>query len=912
MKTAEQVRLDEARDRQVHWKKWGPYLSERQWGTVREDYSPGGDAWNFFTHDQARSRAYRWGEDGIAGISDDKQRLCFALALWNGKDPILKERLFGLTNSEGNHGEDVKEYYFYLDSTPTHSYLKYLYKYPQAAYPYEDLVRTNRGRTRDEMEYELLDTGIFNDDRYFDVFVEYAKAGPEDVLVKITAANRGPDAAELHLLPTLWFRNDWSSWIAASNRAAVKPDLRQIKAQAGVSAVTATHPLLGDFVLSCDGDVPLLFTENETNHGLLFPGQKNESPHVKDGINDCVVLGHQGAVNPEGHGTKVAAHYRATVGAGQTMVIRLRLSGTAAGPNGAPFGKPFDDVFAARLREADEFYQSVTPPSVTADAANVMRQALAGMLWSKQFFFFDGDNWLDEHNSNPLHVGYQHARNSDWFHMLNEDIISMPDKWEYPWYAAWDLAFHTLPLSIVDPDFAKQQMELMLQGAYLHPNGQMPAYEWNFSDVNPPVHAFATLFLHRTGQAGRGAVDVDFLKSTFNKLLLNFTWWVNRKDRLGKNVFEGGFLGLDNIGVFDRSAPLPTGGHLEQADGTAWMALFSQNMLELAVELAAHDKTYEDMVFKFVEHFYYIAAGMNRAGADGMWDEEDGFYYDLLRLPDGSATRLKVRSLVGLLPLCATTVIEKSQRESVPRAMRFMLERLRRMPELSATMHPTGPGHLGVAERGIMALVNPERLRRILTKMLDENEFLGPHGIRSISKFHEQHPYVLQVGGQEYRVDYLPAESNTGMFGGNSNWRGPVWMPVNALIIRALQNFYLYYGDNFKIECPTGSGKLMNLFEVSKEISDRLVSTFTRDEQGRRPVHGGTEKFQNDPHWRDLILFYEYFHGDNGAGLGASHQTGWTGLVAKLIELYGLLDPERALAVGKKAAFDPAARRKTT
>jgi hypothetical protein len=903
MKTAEQTRLEEARDQKIAWKKWGPYLSERQWGTVREDYSENGDAWNFFTHDQARSRAYRWGEDGLAGISDDKQRLCFALALWNGKDPILKERLFGLTNSEGNHGEDVKEYYFYLDSTPTHSYMKYLYKYPHAAYPYADLVDTNRRRTRDDFEYELLDTGVFKDDRYFDVFVEYAKGGAEDILVKIIAVNRGPEAAELHLLPTLWFRNDWSPWIAASNRASEKPRLEQVKTAPGTSAVAAKHPLLGEFILSCDGDVPLLFTENETNHERLFPGQKNESAYAKDGINDFVTLGKQGAVNPGKRGTKVAAHYHVAVGAGRTEVVRLRLAKAAAGQKSSPFGKPFDDLFAARLREADEFYKSVTPPAVGEDEARVMRQAIAGMLWSKQFFLFDGDNWLDEHNSNPLHTGYHNARNSEWFHMLNEDVISMPDKWEYPWYAAWDLAFHTLPLSIVDPDFAKEQMELMLRGSYLHPNGQMPAYEWNFSDVNPPVHAWATLFLHRTEQALRGEVDLNFLKSNFNKLLLNFTWWVNRKDRFGKNVFEGGFLGLDNIGVFDRSAPLPTGGHLEQADGTAWMALFSQNMLELAVEIAAHDPTYQDMVFKFVEHFYYIAAAMNRPGSDGMWDEEDGFYYDLLRLPDGSATRLKVRSMVGLLPLCATTVIEKWQRERVPEAMAHIQERLRRMPELAPTFHPTGKGHLGVAERGILALINPERLRRILTKMLDENEFLGPHGIRSISKFHERNPYVLHVNGQEHRVDYLPAESNTGMFGGNSNWRGPVWMPVNALIIRALLNFYLYYGDNFKIECPTGSGKMMNLFEVSKEIADRLSGIFVRDEHGRRPVYGGTEKFQSDPHWRDHILFYEYFHGDNGAGLGASHQTGWTGLVAKTIQLYGLLDPKRVLEGGKQAAF---------
>ena len=877
----EQLRLKASREQGVAWKKWGPYLSERQWGTVREDYSENGDAWNFFTHDHARSRAYRWGEDGIAGLSDDQQHLCFALALWNGKDAILKERLFGLTNNEGNHGEDVKEYYFYLDSTPTHSYMKYLYKYPQAAYPYADLLETNRRRNRNDMEYELLDTGVFNEDRYFDVFVEYAKAGPEDILVRITAANRGPDAAELHLLPTLWFRNDWSSWIAESNRVAEKPNIRQVKAPAGASAVAATHPVLGEFILSCEGDVPLLFTENETNHERLFPGQKNESRYVKDGINDCVVQGNQGTVNPEKQGTKVAAHYQVLVGAGQTQVIRLRLSKTSPDQKGNPFGKQLNEVFADRLHEADAFYKSVTPPSASEDAANVMRQAIAGMLWSKQFFFFDGDNWLDEHNSNPLHSGFRNSRNSEWFHMLNKDIISMPDKWEYPWYAAWDLAFHTLPLAIVDPDFAKEQMELMLRGVYLHPSGQIPAYEWNFSDVNPPVHAWATLFLHRTEQALRGEADVDFLKSAFNKLLLNFTWWANRKDRFGKNVFEGGFLGLDNIGVFDRSAPLPTGGRLEQADGTAWMALFSQNMAELAIELAAHDHAYEDMVSKFVEHFIYIAAAMNQPGANGMWDEEDGFYYDLLVLPDGSTTRLKVRSMVGLLPLCAASVMEKWQRDRIPRAMVEMLDRLRRMPELLNSIHPTGPGHLGVAERGILALVNTERLRRILSKMLDENEFLSPYGIRSLSKFHEQHPYVFHVQGQEYRVDYLPAESNTGMFGGNSNWRGPVWMPVNAMIIRALLQFYLYYGDNFKVECPTGSGRMMNLFEVAKEIADRLARIFLRDENGRRPVYGGTKKFQSDPHWRDHILFYEYFHGDNGAGLGANHQTGWTGLVAK-------------------------------
>jgi hypothetical protein len=905
---AEQKRLEAAKNDGVPWRKWGPYLSERQWGTVREDYSENGDAWNFFTHDQARSRAYRWGEDGIAGISDDKQRLCFALALWNGNDPILKERLFGLTNSEGNHGEDVKEYYFYLDSTPTHSYMKCLYKYPQAAFPYADLVTTNRGRNREQMEYELLDTGVFDEDRYFDVFVEYAKAGPEDILVKITAFNRGPEAAELHLLPTLWFRNDWASWIAPSNRSPEKPTLKRAKAAAGTSAVAVKHRQLGEFTFSCDGDVPLLFTDNTTNNDRLFPGQPNESPFFKDGINDCVVLGRQAAVNPEQQGTKVAAHCRRTVAPGQSVTVRLRLAAQAVGEKrpakaAAPFGPEFDATFAARQQEADELYRSVTPPSLSPDAASVMRQALAGMLWSKQFFFFDGDNWLDEHHSNPLHSGYRNMRNSEWFHMLNEDVISMPDKWEYPWYAAWDLAFHTLPLSIVDPDFAKKQMMLMLRGDYLHPSGQMPAYEWNFSDVNPPVHAFATLFLHRTELAQRGEMDLDFLKLTFNKLLLNFTWWVNRKDRFGKNVFEGGFLGLDNIGVFDRSSPLPTGGHLEQADGTAWMALFSQNMMELAVELAAHDPTYEDMVLKFAEHFFYIASAMNRPGQDSMWDEEDGFYYDLLRLPDGSAQKLKVRSMVGLLPLCATTVVEAWQRERIPRALQRIMDRLCRMPELLESIHPTGPGHLGVNERGMIALLTPERLRRVLTKMLDENEFLSPYGIRALSKFHAANPYRFNVHGEEYRVDYLPAESNTGMFGGNSNWRGPIWMPVNIMILRALLNFHLYYGDNFTIECPTGSGRMMNLFDVAKEIADRLGAIFLRDKSGRRPVYGGSEKFQIDPHWRDHVLFYEYFHGDNGAGLGASHQTGWTGLVAKTLQLFGTLDAKQALEGGKMSGF---------
>jgi len=893
-----------------NWKRWGPYLSERQWGTVREDYSQDSNAWDYFSHDQARSRAYRWGEDGLAGISDNHQVLCFALALWNGKDPIIKERLFGLTNSEGNHGEDVKEYYFYLDSTPTHSYMKYLYKYPQAAYPYSNLVDTNRSRNRNEPEYELLDTGVFDQDRYFDLFVEYAKESPDDILIKISLCNRGKDAASLHVLPTLWFRNTWS-WQGGGS----KPVVKSVKhSKASVIHAHHTDPLfqesLADYYLYCEGTVPLLFTENETNLARLF-GAANRSPYVKDGINNFIVHGQKDKVNPENVGTKASSHYQVTVGPGATQVVRLRLTKTAPAKLRDPFGK-FDATVEERLKEADEFYDFLTPPAVKADRdrVNVMRQALAGMLWSKQYYYFDADQWLEEHHAHPLHRGDQQtARNREWFHMINDDVISMPDKWEYPWYAAWDLAFHCMALSIADYDFAKQQLDLMFSQHYLHPNGQIPAYEWNFSDVNPPVHGFAALFLTRLETALRGEMDVDFLKGAFSKLLLNFTWWVNRKDRFGKNVFEGGFLGLDNIGVFDRSAPLPTGGHLEQADGTSWMALFSQNMAELAMELATHDPVYDGMVAKFYEHFLWIASAMNQPGSEGMWDEEDGFYYDILRTPDGTATRLRVRSMVGLLPLCANTVIESWQRKQVPIAMANILERLQKMPELLKSIHPTGPGHFGVAERGILALVNPERLRRILTKMLDENEFLSPYGIRSLSKFHEKHPYIFQVHGDEYRVEYLPGESNSGMFGGNSNWRGPIWMPVNFLIVRALLNYYAYYGDNFTIECPTGSGRMMNLFEVAKEIAERLTRIFLKDSKGQRPVYGSTTKFQTDPHWRDHLLFYEYFHGDTGAGLGASHQTGWTGTVANAIRIFGRLDPKVLLEGGKRTAFKHAEAR---
>lgn len=892
----EQERLLEARYSDIPWKKWGPYLSERQWGTVREDYSANGDAWSYFSHDQARSRAYHWGEDGLAGFSDDKQRLCFALALWNEKDPILKERLFGLTNAEGNHGEDVKEYYFYLDSTPTYSYAKWLYKYPQRAYPYADLIDTNRLRSRKELEYELLDTGIFEDSRYFDVFVEYAKVSPEDTLIRITAVNQGPEANHLHILPTLWFRNTWS-WFSDP----LRPSLQELVSPEGLRIIQASHTELGDRWLYTSITAPFLFTENETNNKKLFGG-KNASPYVKDGINAFVVEGCAEAVNPRQTGTKAAIHHHVTIPPGESHSFYLRLNDVEPNRMVSPFQNA-DSLFQSRIAEADKFYRDITPATVSTDAALVVRQALAGMLWSKQYYFLDAEKWLTEHGVDLFSSKSSHVRNHEWSHMINDHVISMPDKWEYPWYAAWDLAFHTLAFSSVDVDFAKQQLDLMLREIYLHPSGQIPAYEWNFSDVNPPVHAWATIFIYRMEQAFRGEGDLYFLKRSFGKLLTNFTWWVNRKDRFGKNVFEGGFLGLDNIGVFDRSAPLPTGGCLEQADGTAWMSLFCQNMLEISVEIAAYDQSYEDLAAKFVDHFLWIANAMNRVGTDGMWDEEDGFYYDVLRLPDGSAQRLKVRSMVGLLPLCATTIIEPWQRESVPRLNAYAIERLRRMPQLAKTIHPVGPDVRGYGDRGIMAVVNPQRLRRILSRLLDENEFLSPYGIRALSRYHLDHPYIFNVHGQEYRVNYLPAESDTGMFGGNSNWRGPIWMPVNVVLLRGLLNFYAYYGDSFKVECPTGSGKYMNLFEVASEITARLTRIFLRDESGQRPVHGGSNKFQEDPHWRDYILFYEYFHGDNGAGIGASHQTGWTGLIASLIRFFGRLDAKRFLELGRQAVF---------
>ncbi len=869
----------------VPWRAWGPYLSERQWGTVREDYSESGDAWSYFSHDQARSRAYRWGEDGIAGISDDKQRLCLALALWNERDPILKERLFGLTNSEGNHGEDVKEYYFYVDNVPTHSYQRYLYKYPQGQFPYNDLVAANRARSRYEFEYELMDTGVFDAGNYFDVEVEHAKAEPEDIVCRITVHNRGAEDAMLHVLPTLWFRNAWS-W------SDDEPKPRLSRVESANPVVRAEHPELGVFYLYAEPEARLLFCENETNTARVF-GAEPQTRFPKDGIGDHVLHG-AGTVNPDGTGTKAAAHVKLRVPGGGQAVVRVRLTRAVPVQLAAPFAET-DEMIARRRAEADEFYEDITPPRVPDDAKAVMRQALAGMLWSKQCYYFDVDRWLRERLVHPLRMPVRRgSRNESWFHMFNQDVVSMPDKWEYPWYAAWDLAFHCIPLAMVDPDFAKSQIDLMISQDYLHPTGQMPAYEWNFGDVNPPVHAFAALFLQNL-EAGLGEVDLPFLEKSFNKLLLNFTWWVNRKDPSGRNAFEGGFLGLDNIGVFDRSAALPTGGRLEQADGTAWMAMFSQNMLEMALTLLEHDEAYHDFVIKFVERFFWIAAAVDPIGEhpDEMWDKEDGFFYDVLRLPDGTGTRLKVRSLVGLLPMCASTIIEQDILDRYPLIAGQVAAFLERNRDLLVNIaDPFAPGVHG---RRLLSLVNEDKLRRILARMLDEDRFLGPHGIRSISRWHLDHPYIFTAGGVEHRVQYEPAESTTAMFGGNSNWRGPVWFPINLLLIRALITHYRYYGNNLKVECPTGSGTMMTLYEVAQELTRRLVTTFLRDSDGRRPVYGGTRLFQEDPNWRDLILFYEYFHGDNGAGLGASHQTGWTGLVAKLIQALGQFDADAVL-----------------
>lgn len=876
--TEEEKRLKEDKNRKSYWKRWGPYLSERQWGTVREDYSPYGTAWEYFSHDQARSRAYRWGEDGIGGISDNHQRLCFAVALWNGKDPILKERLFGLTGNEGNHGEDVKEYYFYLDNTPSHSYMKYLYKYPQSSFPYSELVKENSLRGHMDSEFELIDTGVFNSDGYFDVFIEYAKNSPEDILIQIEAVNRGSEEAELYLLPTLWFRNDWS-WSLDST----KPYIKELKNKGNKYAVEAWHSTLGKRWLYCESPDELLFTENETNYKRVFNAE-NSSPYVKDGINDYVVNGAKDAVNPKKTGTKFSASYHLKIAPGASRTVHLRL--TDSNDTANLFGKQFEKIFETRVHETKEFYHNLCPFSLTEDMRNVQRQAFAGMLWTKQYYNYIVEEWLDGDPAGPLPPAERkNGRNHDWAHVYNDDILSMPDKWEYPWFAAWDLAFHTIPLAMIDPDFAKRQLLLLTREWFMHPNGQIPAYEWAFSDVNPPVHAWAAWRVYKIEKKMHGVADRLFLERVFQKLLLNFTWWVNRKDAKGNNIFQGGFLGLDNIGVFDRSAPLPLGGYMEQADGTSWMGMYSLNMLTIALELARENPSYEDIASKFFEHFLYISDAINKIGGEGgLWDDEDGFYYDVLNLADGCHIPLKIRSMVGLIPLYAVMTIEQEILDLLP-GFKGRLEWFTNNRQDLVKQCAIGESPIG--KRRFLTIVNEYKLRRILEKMLDEREFFGPYGIRSISKFHEENPYILNLDGQEYSVDYEPAESTTGLFGGNSNWRGPVWFPVNFLIIESLQKFHYFLGDSFKVECPTGSGNLMNLWEVAAVLSQRLVNIFIKDSTGRRSFYGGTDKFQMDEHWRDLILFNEYFHGDNGAGIGAGHQTGWTGIVAKLIQQSG-------------------------
>ncbi|HKY70698.1 MAG TPA: glucosidase [Nitrospira sp.] len=876
---AEQQRLHEDAQRQRHWKRWGPYLSERAWGTVREDYSAEGNAWEHFPHDHARSRAYRWNEDGLAGICDRHQYICFAVALWNGKDSILKERLFGLTGKEGNHGEDVKEYYYYLDSTPTHSYMKFLYKYPQAPFPYAQLVEENRRRGRRDAEFELVHTGLFDEHRYFDVFVEYAKATPEDLCIRIQAVNRGPEPAELAVLPTLWFRNTWS-WGDDVRR----PRVRQGEPCDDISVIDVRHDYYGARRLLCEGQPTLLFTENDTNTRRLYD-DPDGARYVKDGFHEYVVQGKKDAVNPDHVGTKAAAHYVLTLAAGESRTLRLRLTDDATT---ATFTRRnFNDVFERRRQEADEFYRALAPGTLSDDARLVQRQAFAGLLWSKQFYHYDLSRWLKGDPMGPEPPSQRlRGRNADWPHLYNADVVSMPDKWEYPWYAAWDLAFHCIPLALVDPTFAKEQLVLMLREWYMHPNGQIPAYEWNFGDVNPPVHAWAAWRVYKIDKKHTGTGDRRFLERVFHKLLLNFTWWVNRKDAEGKNIFQGGFLGLDNIGVFDRSAPLPTGGHIEQSDATSWMAMYCLNMLMIALELAGDNRAYEDVASKFFEHFVYICRAINNIGGDKieLWDREDSFFYDVLHLPNGDTRHIRVRSMVGLIPLFAVETLDSELIDRLPRFKHRMQWFLENRPDFA--QHLETQSYDGGVRR-FLSLVNRERLRSILRYMLDETEFLSPYGIRALSRAHKDHPYVFNVMGREHRVDYEPAESGTDLFGGNSNWRGPVWFPVNYLLIESLQKFHHYLGEEFLVDYPTGSGNPLNLGTVAAEISRRLTRIFLRDADGRRPVFGGTDVMQRDPHWQDDLLFYEYFHGDNGAGIGASHQTGWTGLVAKLIQQSG-------------------------
>ncbi|MDP8988900.1 MAG: glucosidase [Acidobacteriota bacterium] len=873
---AEQLRLIAAARREKYWRRWGPYLAERAWGTVREDYSAGGNAWEYFPFEHSHLRAYRWGEDGIAGICDNHQRLCFSLALWNERDPILKERLFGLSGNQGNHGEDVKECYYYLDSTPTHTYMKCLYKYPQAEFPYARLLEENQRRTRKDPEFELIDTGIFAEDRYFDVFVEYAKAEVNDILVRISVTNRGPDTAPLHVLPHVWFRNQWS-WGGTEE----KPVL----AQAGGARIEIDEPELGGYELTMEGLPQLLFTENESNTNALWgwDGGLLANPFVKDAFHRRVIHADEGAVNPVLRGTKACAWYKFNLAAGQTQTIRLRLT---LRTEASRLVHDIDGVFAERMAEAEEFY-SFANPALSADGKRVQRQALAGLLWSRQYYHFVVADWLKGDPGQPKPPASRlKGRDSSWVHIYNEDVLTMPDKWEYPWYAAWDLAFHMIPLALVDPDDAKAQLKLFLREWYMHPNGQIPAYEWAFGDVNPPVHAWACWRVFTIDRKLNGRGDYAFLETVFHKLLMNFTWWVNRKDSEGNNIFEGGFLGLDNIGVFDRSRPLPNRGLIEQSDGTSWMAMYCLNMLRISQELAVNaDPLYEDIANKFFEHFLYIAHAINGMGGEGLWHEEDGFFYDRLSLPDGQSLPMRARSMVGVIPLFAVDTMESGLIESMPGFERRMNWFIANRPDLCRNLAPLM--RHGIEQRHLLSLVSRERLARVLEKLLDENEFLSPHGIRSLSKFHEAHPYVLQVDGNQYRVGYEPAESSTGLFGGNSNWRGPVWFPVNYLLIESLQRFHFYFGDEFTVEFPTGSGVRMHLGEVAAQLSRRLSRLFLRDDQGRRPVLGGTEKFQTDPHFRDYPLFYEYFHGDNGAGMGANHQTGWTALVAKLLQQSG-------------------------
>ncbi|MDZ7831497.1 MAG: hypothetical protein U5L07_07075 [Desulfobacterales bacterium] len=883
MQNAEQERLAAHGTRSANWKKWGPYVSERAWGTVREDYSADGNAWDFFPHDHARSRAYRWGEDGLAGICDRYQYICLALALWNGKDPILKERLFGLNGHEGNHGEDVKEYYFYLDNTPTHSYMKMLYKYPQAPFPYSDLVEENRKRGPQDFEYELCDTGVFNENRSFDVFVEYAKAGPEDILSRITVINRGPDPADCHIMPTLWFRNTWSWGYEAGPMKDVpqKPVLKEVPGPSGAVAVAAEHPAAGEYFFYAQDAPEILFTENETNNERLFDTE-NSGPFVKDAFNRYLIQGDRQAVNPDQAGTKCAAHYRARLESGASQTFLLRLCNEEK-------NRPFADVeeiLEMRRTEADAFYDTLMPQFSGTDAADISRKALAGMLWSKQFYYFDIEQWLlGDPAMAAVPEGRVRARNSDWTHLQNFDIISMPDKWEYPWYASWDLAFHCIPLAMVDAAFAKRQLALLAREWYMHPNGQLPAYEWSFGDVNPPVHAWAAMRVYEMEQERSGRSDVSFLEDIYHKMLLNFTWWVNKKDAEGHNIFQGGFLGLDNISVFDRSQPVPAGGHLDQSDATAWMGFYCLGMIKMALTLSETNPVYQTTATKFFEHFLRIARAMTAEVRHGMslWDPEDGFFYDALHLPDNRVVPLKVRSMVGLMPLIAVEILDAGQLDRLPDFKRRMLWFFENRIYLRDQGHMACVKSPGVGERRILSIVTREKLISILAYLLDEAEFLSPYGIRSLSKVHEKQPYRLDIGGRTQEINYQPAESESGLFGGNSNWRGPIWFPINFLIIEALQKYHLYYGDEFKVAFPTGSDRMLTLKQVAEELSNRLIRLFQQDADGRRPIFGGNHLFQKDPQWRDLLFFPEYFHADNGAGLGAGHQTGWTGLVAELV-----------------------------